>query len=359
MWQGLRVALEAEHVRQRAASEASRQISRHCRLGMVHFHVGELKEAQAQCDAARAVPVDDFSVDALCTLMACLSFVEHGVFPPPHHDDMDYLSGLLGAAQELTRYSVRSATKGDLETVAKVSAAVTSLQGEMLEFDLRNGPLRKKYDGLKYASRRLSDLLYEQSLLDRTVEIPTMDFSLKDIRERYAEADAAREAVIKQARDVQKASKNSIFATHRGDTHKAKNLIEKAAEQAKPLLASPWRKSLDLEEWAEACLFLDWIETKEITDKNLLSLPLTNEEYLGGVADLTGEIGRLAVEAAAKRKIDDVTAVYDTCHLVLREFTSLELPGKIIKKMDALHATIRKIETILYELSLKLDPPRG
>jgi hypothetical protein len=34
----------------------------------------------------------------------------------------------------------------------------------MLEFDFRNGPLRRKYDGLKYALRGVEDILFELSL---------------------------------------------------------------------------------------------------------------------------------------------------------------------------------------------------
>jgi len=34
-----------------------------------------------------------------------------------------------------------------------------------MSFDFRNGPLRRKYDGVKWGLRRLEDLLFEQSLL--------------------------------------------------------------------------------------------------------------------------------------------------------------------------------------------------
>lgn len=36
----------------------------------------------------------------------------------------------------------------------------------MLEFDFRNGPLRRKYDGLKYALKAIEDVTYELSLQD-------------------------------------------------------------------------------------------------------------------------------------------------------------------------------------------------
>ena len=44
---------------------------------------------------------------------------------------------------------------------------VSKLHEALLEFDFRNGPLRRKFDGLKYALRRLEDVLYEQSLAGR------------------------------------------------------------------------------------------------------------------------------------------------------------------------------------------------
>lgn len=34
----------------------------------------------------------------------------------------------------------------------------------MLQFDFRNGPLRRKYDGLKYSLKNIEDIYYELSL---------------------------------------------------------------------------------------------------------------------------------------------------------------------------------------------------
>jgi hypothetical protein len=42
---------------------------------------------------------------------------------------------------------------------------VHALNGQLMGFDFRNGPLRRKYDGVKWGLRRLEDLLFEQSLL--------------------------------------------------------------------------------------------------------------------------------------------------------------------------------------------------
>ena len=42
--------------------------------------------------------------------------------------------------------------------------AVSELNIKMLEFDFRNGPVRRKYDGLKYALRNIEDVMFELSL---------------------------------------------------------------------------------------------------------------------------------------------------------------------------------------------------
>lgn len=137
---------------------------------------------------------------------------------------------------------------------------VTQLNGKMLEFDFRNGPIRRKYDGLKYALKTIEDVVYEISLLDdipfsaindckekendmpnkkQKVENEIIDVELEtigdintaveidedslldvsainSIRERMEIYDKLREDVIKQSRDVQKLSKLAIYSIHRG-----------------------------------------------------------------------------------------------------------------------------------------------
>lgn len=55
--------------------------------------------------------------------------------------------------------------------------AIPTAPGEcaqLIKFDFRNGPLRKKYDSVKYAVRRLETLLYELSLT-RATEVGAAD----------------------------------------------------------------------------------------------------------------------------------------------------------------------------------------
>ena len=43
---------------------------------------------------------------------------------------------------------------------------VDSLLVELMKFDFRNGPLRRKFDGVKYALKRLENILYELAVTD-------------------------------------------------------------------------------------------------------------------------------------------------------------------------------------------------
>jgi len=58
--------------------------------------------------------------------------------------------------------------KGDVASIEYCRQVVLQLNGKMLEFDFRNGPLRRKYDGLKYSLKTIEDISYELSLQDPT-----------------------------------------------------------------------------------------------------------------------------------------------------------------------------------------------
>jgi predicted translin family RNA/ssDNA-binding protein len=55
----------------------------------------------------------------------------------------------------LCRYAIVKATKRDQEEVEKCRRIVEAISGELIQFDFRNGPLRKKYDSIKYNLRKL------------------------------------------------------------------------------------------------------------------------------------------------------------------------------------------------------------
>ncbi|CBZ54194.1 putative translin [Neospora caninum Liverpool] len=88
----------------------------------------------------------------------------------------EYLGGLMDFTGELNRFAVLRATEQDLDTVSVCRDFVNKIHEKMLLLDLRNSPLRRKYDTLKYTEKKLESLCYELQMGQRLkgVILPSM-----------------------------------------------------------------------------------------------------------------------------------------------------------------------------------------
>ncbi|KIY95267.1 Translin [Monoraphidium neglectum] len=84
----------------------------------------------------------------------------------PHVELEEYLGGVLDMTGELNRYAIAQATKRDSAAVALCRDLVEGLMGQFLQLDMKNGSLRKKFDGLKYTLKKLENTMYELSLAE-------------------------------------------------------------------------------------------------------------------------------------------------------------------------------------------------
>lgn len=180
--------------------------------------------------------------------------------------------------------------------------------------------------------------------------------------ERY---DAKREDVIKRCRDVQKISKLAIYGLHRGQTAKVDKKLAQAVELSNGIYTDLIQTDPELrngsytnalEEFAEAVLYKVWLENGSICamDGAEMAGLLNTKEYLGALVDFTGEVGRYAVTAAARRDQDAVRSSL-AAMLAVQEgifFLGESARGSLSKKESALKANIKKCEHLMYELSL-------
>ncbi|MBI3033621.1 hypothetical protein HYY72_00480 [Candidatus Woesearchaeota archaeon] len=72
-----------------------------------------------------------------------------------------YLLGICDLSGELVRRAINSAIKGKKEDARFIRDFMEEIYGELLQFDYRNGDLRRKFDGIKYDLRKLEDLAFE------------------------------------------------------------------------------------------------------------------------------------------------------------------------------------------------------
>ena len=72
-----------------------------------------------------------------------------------------YLLGLCDLSGELVRRSIHSATAGKYKDVEVIRNLVDDIYGTLLEFNIRENELRKKFDSIKYDIKKLDDLNYD------------------------------------------------------------------------------------------------------------------------------------------------------------------------------------------------------
>lgn len=288
----------------------------------------------------------------------------------------EYIIGVISFCQSLSRYAVGRGTVGDSASIDACLEMVEQIHEKLLEFDFRNGPLRRKFDGVKYTVKRLQDLIYELSLTEDVKEPAQKRAKMASPASRITNAgfdkmiseisafDEAREQVIKQCRDVQKLSKQSIYSLHRGDMEKASFQLSTACKKAisirdEFLKSMPKLRSGSfanaMEEYAEAKLYEHWLLHGDIlfADSETFADLVTSEEYLGGLVDFTGEIGRFAVHQATSRNVDKVKSALGSDLAVQAAVMHLaSTPGRLQKKLGALSMNVRKLESLLYDLAL-------
>ena len=112
-------------------------------------------------------------VEDLCRLAAFHHFLRTGTMLPPSEchfsatlkaTDEEYLAGAcMGVAQDLSRYAMGRATARDFASVQQARDLVQTILEYLLQFDFRNGFLRRKYDGTKYALKVRNTNIHEST----------------------------------------------------------------------------------------------------------------------------------------------------------------------------------------------------
>ncbi|GAB1314030.1 Translin-1 [Madurella fahalii] len=76
----------------------------------------------------------------------------------------EYLLGLISVIDELGRLSVNSVTLGDNDMAVQISGFIKDLHAGFQVLNLKNDILRKRVDSIKYAVKKVEDVVYDLSL---------------------------------------------------------------------------------------------------------------------------------------------------------------------------------------------------
>ncbi len=69
-----------------------------------------------------------------------------------------YIPGLCDLVGELVRKAINASIKGDYKTALDIRSFVEEIYEELMMFDFKNSPTRKKFDSIKYGLEKLEDL---------------------------------------------------------------------------------------------------------------------------------------------------------------------------------------------------------
>lgn len=179
------------------------------------------------------------------------------------------------------------------------------------------------------------------------------------LKQQYAAYDAARRELVKTSSDIISRAKQAIFAFHRDDgaagsvlLTEADKLIEKASRAFKTTKGLDYEGSYRaaLEEYVEARLVERFLDGKPV---GTVAAPGVDEDvYLSGVMDFTGEVVRRAVAAASRRDFKEVARCKKAVEAVVAELITMNITGSLRQKFDQMKQNMRKVEEIVYDLSL-------
>ena len=183
----------------------------------------------------------------------------------------------------------------------------------------------------------------------------------RQIRKQYDTEDALREKIIKSSRDILKASKHAIYSVHRGNLSEADSLLKKA-KTAMSGMNKLVTKTQSLEsvgayndaasEFCEAVCFYNYVKDGRIPVSSQVGA--SNENYLLGLCDSTGELARRVVMLATQNRHSEIIRIKDLVEELYGEFLKFNFRNsELRKKSDSIKWNLKKIEEVVYDLSLK------
>lgn len=184
-FQQMRTYMESFDKQREQLIALSRVALKNSKQGIYAAHRKDLKEAhKLLADAKNAIADMDALIKKEPTLAsstgaysdateeyaeaACyVSYLEHQTLPTPDELGVDidtYLGALSDVIGELVRKAVNSAADGDYKTALEIKAFSADLYAELMLFDWRNTPNRRKFDAIKYGLEKLEDLALKIAL---------------------------------------------------------------------------------------------------------------------------------------------------------------------------------------------------
>lgn len=178
------------------------------------------------------------------------------------------------------------------------------------------------------------------------------------LKKEFKETAEDQREIKKAADEALHLAKRAIFSFHRNDWKSGEDILSDSLNNLKQAIKiggdldfaeGSFRAAL--EEYAEADLFRQFLYKEKISD--IRGVDVNFETYLGGLADLIGEILRYAVKSATARQFPEVKRCQETVDEIMGQLIEFNLTGYLRTKYDQAKQARRKLEQVVYDVSLR------
>ncbi|MCR4280559.1 MAG: hypothetical protein NUV82_04005 [Candidatus Komeilibacteria bacterium] len=183
---------------------------------------------------------------------------------------------------------------------------------------------------------------------------------LQKISRELNQYQKERNHIIETSRHLLQASKEAIFALHRQDKAKADSQLQ-AADKILRQLNSKYNKGQRLrfegsykaavEEYVEAKLFAAIVREERVAQ--FPAGEIGPEEYIGGLADVTGELVRQAVLRSSAGHNQVLKIYREITEEIVGFMLQLYLTGSLRQKFDDAKRNLKRLEQMEYEINLR------
>ena len=175
------------------------------------------------------------------------------------------------------------------------------------------------------------------------------------LRNEIHKSDENREKVIQLSREIINLSKQVIYSAQRNEVNEelVKKLKVKVSDLKKiNFCVDANINSVAFQEYVEAICFHEFVKSGKIPTSK--ELGVSAEDYLSGICDLTGELGRKAIYDVIHKKFQEAIKIKELVHDIYGEFLKLHLRnGELRKKSDSIKWNLKKLEEVMYDISMK------
>ncbi|MBI2670809.1 hypothetical protein HYX18_02435 [Candidatus Woesearchaeota archaeon] len=175
------------------------------------------------------------------------------------------------------------------------------------------------------------------------------------IRKELLVYEKRREELIQLSRDIIRLSKQIIYSVHRNDIKNTSKLIRDIETKVKRLpieYSETGIINVARYEYVEAMCFFKFVKNNRIPTKKELCTDV--DSYLLGLADLTGELARKAVNESIKKNFKNVIKIKDLIEEIYGEFLKFDLRNNELRqKYDAIKWNLKKVEDLVYQNSMR------